>query len=204
MGFLLSILCGVTRVSDKLSCSTCSLKDVKVETHRCEVWFEFNDFSQIGQSRLGLPHCQKHCGSAVVSHVVLWISVWQTSKEGWQVRKVWNSETVVQKWSARYFFSASYQQLRGSETRRRLAVRRRAASCPSPCDCPRCHPFHTSLLQNIWQTTHINRSILAHTCTQLCAPLLVKDSGRWQRQHVNTANQSEATRSQLFDVKLWS
>lgn len=102
-GFCLSILCDITYVSDKLSGSTCSLRDVKVETHRCEVWFEFNDFSQIGQSRLGLPHCQKHCGSAVVSHVVLRISVWQTGKEGWPVRKVCNFEVIVQKWSVRYF-----------------------------------------------------------------------------------------------------
>lgn len=159
-GFLLSILCDGTCVSDKLSCSTSSLRDVKAETHRCEVWFEFNDFSQIGQSRLGFPHCQKHCGSAVVSHVVLRIPVWQTSKEVVTSKKSVelgnHSAKII---SEILFFSASYQQLRGNETRHRLAVRRRAASCPSPCDCPRSHPFHTSLLQDIWQTTQTHSLI---------------------------------------------
>lgn len=168
-GFLLSILCNVTCVSDKLSCSTC--------TERCKswnsqmwslVWVQWLFPNRAEQTWTSpLPETLWLCCSKPCSSLDLRLTNKQRGVTSKKRVEHWNCRAKI---ICEVFFSASYQQLRGNETRHRLAGRRRAASCPSPCDCPRSHPFHISPLQNIWQTTQtqssINMSILAHTSTR--------------------------------------
>lgn len=123
--------------------------DLNREPHRCEVWFEFDDFTQVRQSWLWLPHCQEHGSSAVVGHVILRISIWK--ERPWTL--------TLWAWSARLrdgnapVVHVSYPQLRGSATAHLLVGQRRAASFPSPYGDPHSHPGRISLLTN---TTRID------------------------------------------------